>query len=1055
MAVRRTRNSLRLLSALAWLAVSSVTLASEYHGQVTLGGLPVPGATVTAQQGEKKSAAVSDTQGLFSFPDLADGSWSIQVDMTGFAPIKQDVTVAPDAPAVKWELKLLSLDQIRAAAKPVKIEAQPSAPAPSASATAPATPTPAAPANPNPNSKTSKSTAAATPAPAATATAAPPPPPPPDLASQSASDGILINGSVNNAATSQFALAPAFGNSRAGGRGLYNGGITFVLANSALNAKPFSLTGQNTAVPSYNDFTGNATLFGPFKIPHLLKPGPNFSINYTRVQNRNESTQSGLLPTAAERSGNFAGVLNSLGQPVQIYNPATGQPFTGNIAPLSPQAVALLNFYPLPNVTGSSTYNYQVPVTSSLHVDAMQLRLNNFGIRTRDHFNGNFNIQSSRSANASLFDFVDATDTLGISSGLTWQHRFKQRLYITLTYNFSRSRNQIRPNFEDRQNIEGADQINGTATSPPNVDPADWGPPSLSFSSGISGLGDANSAYNRNETNALNVDGIWNHQRHNIHLGGDFRKLEFNVLAQSNPRGTFYFTGAATGNGTAGTGSDFADFLLGIPDTSAIAYGNADKYLRQSTYDAFILDDWRVRPELTINAGVRWEYGAPPTELFGRLVNLDVASGFTAVAPVLGSNPVGPLTRQNYPTSLIRPDKNGVAPNVGISWRPISGSSVLVKAGYGINHNTNNYQSTTAGMDQQAPLSKSLNVPNSPTCPLTLANGFNSCSAVTADTFGIDPNFRVGYLQTWQLSVQRDLPGSLQGTITYLGNKGTRGVQQFYPNTYPTGGVAPCPSCPSGFSYRTSNGNSTREAGSIQMRRRLRNGFTANLTYTYSKSLDDDSFLGGQGAIAAGATSQTSSNGNIAQNWLNLRGERGLSSNDQRHLLNAQLQYTTGMGLGGRTLLSGWRGRAYKDWTILTNIGVGTGLPETPIYQEQLLGSGCQNCIRPNVTGASIHAAPAGLFLNPAAFAAPLPGQFGNARVGAITGPNSFTLNASAQRSFRLHDRYTLSVRLDSTNTLNHVVYSNWLTNVNSLQFGGAAGTNQMRVATANINLRF
>jgi len=1053
MAGRRTRSSLRLLSALAWFAVSSVTLASEYHGQVTLGGLPVPGATVTAQQGAKKSVAVSDTQGLFSFPDLADGSWSIQVDMTGFAPIKQDVTVAPDAPVVKWELKLLSLDQIRAAAKPVKMEAQPSAPSPSATATTPATTAPSTPANPN--MKTAKATAAATPAPAAAATAAPAPPPPPDLASQSASDGLLINGSVNNAATSQFALAPAFGNSRAGGRGLYNGGISVNLGNSALNAKSFSLTGQDTPKPSYSNTTISASLFGPFKIPHLLKPGPNFSINYQRTRNSNDTTGSYLVPTAAERSGNFAGVLNSLGQPVQIYNPSTGQPFTGNVAPLSPQAVALLGFFPLPNVTGDSTYNYQTPIISSQHVDAMQLRLNNFGIRTRDHFNGSFAFQSSRNAQANLFGFVDDTDSLGISSNLSWQHRFKQRLYVTLTYNFSRSRNQTRPNFQDRQNIEATDQIAGTATSPPNVDSADWGPPGLNFSSGIAGLSDANSSFNRYETNALNVDGIWNRQRHNVHFGGDFRRLESNVLAQANPRGTFTFTGAATSNGATGTGSDLADFLLGIPDTSAIAYGNADKYLRQSTYDAFVLDDWRVRPELTINAGVRWEYGAPPTELFGRLVNLDVASGFTAVAPVLGSNPVGPLTGQTYPTSLIRPDKNGVAPNIGISWRPISGSSVLVKAGYGINHNTNNYQSTTQLMDQQAPLSKSLSVPNSATCPLTLANGFNSCSTVTADTFGIDPNFRVGYLQTWQLSVQRDLPGSLQGTITYLGNKGTRGVQQFYPNTYPAGGVAPCASCPSGFSYRTSNGDSTRESGSIQLRRRLRNGFTANLTYTYSKSLDDDSFLGGQGAIAAGATSQTSSNGNIAQNWHNLRGERGLSGNDQRHLLNVTLQYTTGMGLGGRTLLSGWRGRAYKDWTIVTNIGVGTGLPETPIYEETLEPSGCYTCIRPNVTGASIHAAPAGLFLNPAAFSAPLSGQFGNARVGAITGPNSFTLNTSAQRSFRLHDRYTLTARIDSSNTLNHVVYSGFFTTVNSLQFGGPAGTGQMRTATANMTLRF
>ncbi len=59
----------------------------------------------------------------------------------------------------------------------------------------------------------------------------------------------------------------------------------------------------------------------------------------------------------------------------------------------------------------------------------------------------------------------------------------------------------------------------------------------------------------------------------------------------------------------AGSGSDVADFLLGIPDASAIAFGNADKYLRQSVYDAYLNDDWRVNPQLTVNAGVRWEYG--------------------------------------------------------------------------------------------------------------------------------------------------------------------------------------------------------------------------------------------------------------------------------------------------------------------------------------------------------------------------------------------------------------------------------------------------------------
>ena len=142
---------------------------------------------------------------------------------------------------------------------------------------------------------------------------------------------------------------------------------------------------------------------------------------------------------------------------------------------------------------------------------------------------------------------------------------------------------------------------------------------------------------------------------------------------------------------------------MGIPDTSAISFGNADKYLRQSVYDAYVTDDWRVNPQLTINAGVRWEYGAPVTELKDRLVNLDVASGFSAVAPVLARNPTGPLTGQTYPTSLMLPDRSGVEPRIGLSWRPIPASSMVIGAGYGINYDTSVYQGIAIQMAQQAP----------------------------------------------------------------------------------------------------------------------------------------------------------------------------------------------------------------------------------------------------------------------------------------------------------------------------------------------------------------
>jgi trimeric autotransporter adhesin len=1014
---RRMNHSFRLLCALAWLTISSAAWASEYHGQVTLGGLPVPGAIITATEGDKKSVAVTDTLGLYSFPDLVDGTWTIQVEMTGFAVIKQDVAITPNAPAGKWELKLLSLDQIRAAAKPVKVEAAARAPVVSASA--------AAPQGKNAPAKTAAKTKDS--GAAQTAAAAPPP-----LEDTSHNDGLVINGSVNNAASSPFSQAPAFGNGRNNGRSLYNGGLTLFIDNSALDAKQFSVTGLNSPKASYNNLTASVTFQGPIKIPHLLLHGPNFAINYSWTRRNNDSNVSGLVPTADQR----AGILP-----------------TGNVSPVS-QAAYLLNFYPLPNVPGTPVQNFQTPEVTSVHQDALQTRADK-PLGNKTQILGRFAFQSSRTnnPNPNLFSFIDATNSLGMSANVNLTRRIKQRLFLNAGYQFSRSSTRQTPYFENRENVSSLAGIPGN-----DQDATNWGPPSLNFaSSGITGLNDTNSAFNRNETNALSYSMTWNRPRHNIGFGADFRRQESNNLSQSNPRGSFTFTGAATQGGAAstpGSVADFADFLVGIPDTSAIAFGNADKYFRQSVYDAYILDDWRVRPELTVNVGFRWEYGAPITELKNRLVNLDVASGFSNALPVLASAPKGPLTGKSYPTSLVHPDKLGLGPQLSISWRPISGSSVLIGAGYQITHDTSVYSGIAQSMSQQEPLSTSLNVSNNAACPLTLAAGFtNNCTATggvaSTDTFGIDPNFRVGYLQTWKLTLQRDLPGSLQMVATYSGNKGTRGTQQFLPNSSaPTSTgtpPSPCTGCPpSGFYYRTSNGNSTRELGSIQLRRRLRSGLQASATYTYSKSLDDDYALGG-----------SSPSGQPAQNWLNLRGERGLSSFDQRNLLSSSIQYTTGMGIHGKTLMSGWRGAAYKEWTFLTTITVGSGLPETPIYAAALQGATCTSCLRPNVTGAPIHMTGGGKFLNAAAFSAPASDQFGDARKNSITGPGQFTLNASMQRTFRLHDHYNLNVRLDSTNALNHVVYTSWYNTINSSLFGSPVTAGGMRNVTATMSLRF
>src|ERR1700719_2548556 len=138
MSLRRIDGRLRLVCIFVFvvmcLIIPRLALASEYHGRVTFGGLPVPGATVTVTQGSQKIVAVSDQQGSYSFADLADGSWKIQVEMQCFLTIEQTITIAPNVTAGAWELKLLSLDQIMAKAKEVKAEIKPVLSASSATA---------------------------------------------------------------------------------------------------------------------------------------------------------------------------------------------------------------------------------------------------------------------------------------------------------------------------------------------------------------------------------------------------------------------------------------------------------------------------------------------------------------------------------------------------------------------------------------------------------------------------------------------------------------------------------------------------------------------------------------------------------------------------------------------------------------------------------------------------------------------------------------------------------------------------------------------------------
>jgi hypothetical protein len=1042
------------------LAIATGLPASEHRGVVKFAGLPVPGAAVTASMGDKKVSMVTDDQGLYAFPDLADGTWKIKVEMLCFETLENDVAVAAGAPAAQWELKVQPFDKIKAAAPPPPPV---SAPAPTPTPGAASTPAAAATESGKPsivaaNGGVSSNTAAnnkngknakGKPQPQVANTntgfqraqvtaagdgARQQDSAPQTTEAQQASDGFLINGSVNNGANTPFAQSAAFGNNRRGLRSLYNGNIGLTKIDlAAWDAQQFNITGQpNLEKPGYARLQGVAAFGGPVRIPHVwIRNTPNFFVTYQWGREKNVSNAYGTVPTSAERNGD----LTELG--AKLVDPTSGKPLGTTVIPanlISKQALSLLQFYPLPNATGR--YNFQVPNTSNQHSDAMQVRMNK-SIKRKDNVAGFFAFQSTRSDNPTgIFQFLDTNRSLGMNFNFNWMHRISQRMFLTTTLNYSRQAQRNIPFFAFRQNVSAAAGVTGN-----NQDPANWGPPGLGFSGGFSGLGDGLYSFNRNQTAGVTENIFWNHGPHNVTLQGEARRIQVNQIGQQNPRGNFTFTGQAVGN-------DFAGFLLGIPDAVGVAFGNADKYFRTGVYALALGDDWRVSPSLTINGGIRWEYDPPVTEIYGRLVNLDITKNFTAAQPVVANNPKGPITGTQYPDSLVAPNKHAFQPRVGVSWRPFMASSMVIRAGYAVAYDTQTYIPIAIRMSQQSPLSKSLSLANSLSNLLTLANGFVAPPDTLTNTFGADPSLKLGYVQTWQVTMQRDLPGALVMTATYMGIKGTHALQTILPNTYPVNSVNsvdPCPSCAKGFSYLVSGGNSTRQSGAVMLRRRLHNGFTSQLTYTYSKSIDD-----------AGIGAQGSSIGSLtAQNWLDLRSERSLSNFDQRHLLNLTGQYTSGMGLKGGTLMGGWKGPLLKDWTFSANLTLGSGRPLTPSFPYIVPGTGISGSIRPDVTGADLYDNSLGLFLNPGAFVKPADGRWGNAGRNIITGPAQFSLNGSMARTFRMSDRLNADLRFDATNLLNHVTFGSWVTNINNVQYGLAQNPSGMRSLVANLRVRF
>ncbi|HZT73156.1 MAG TPA: TonB-dependent receptor [Terriglobales bacterium] len=833
-----------------------------------------------------------------------------------------------------------------------------------------------------------------------------------------------------------------------------HGSLYYSLADSALDARPFALTGVPAPKPAFLQQRFGFAVGSPLVIPKLVNSPKTFVfLNVTGNHSSSPFTAFSTVPTVAERAGDFSGATTRAGQPIVLYDPATGQPLANDAVPaISPVAQALLPFIPAPNLPGAAQ-NFYYATTSKTSSDEAALRLmHNFGPApagfgrggARNNLSLAVNYSGSRDAQPNALPTIAGlTRSRGLNVNVGYV-RGAGRVTNIMRVVFNRQRVETTNLYAFVQNVAGAAGITGIAAAP-----FDWGLPGLAFSS-FTSLNDVAPSLVRNQTGSFSDFVIWFHGKHFWRFGGDFRRLQVNPETDANPRGSFVFSGLYTarlvnGAPAPGTGSDFADFLLGEAQQASVNFGAGAEYFRGDSWDLFAQDNWRARGNFTLNWGLRYEFVSPLTEKYNRLANLDLqfasSSALAAVAPVLAGG-LGPYSGR-LPLALIRPDRGGFEPRFGFAWSPLR--NTVLRGGYGININTGAYASLATQLAAQPPYATSQTVIGAVAAPVAMAAAFTPpAPGVITNGFAVDPNYRLGYVQLWNLDLQRQLRPTLLLNFDYSGSKGTNLDQTLAPNRGPLGLLLPGVDA---FLWETSGGDSILHAGSVRLRKRLQGGFALGGTYTWAKSIDDASTIGGGATV-------------VAQNPLDLAAERGLSSFDVRQRLTGDFDYELPWGPERRWLAGdSWAARVFGQWQWSGDFTIASGTPLTP----RVLGNpgdvarGTNGTLRPNLTGRPLAVAAPSIaeFFNTAAFAVPPPGEFGDAGRNIIPGPGSLVFNFALSKTIALGEYRMLELRLEANNVFNTPQWTGVDTVVNSPTFGQVTAAGPMRAMQLLARYRF
>lgn len=755
------------------------------------------------------------------------------------------------------------------------------------------------------------------------------------------------------------------------GTNQFHGELFEFFRNDALDARNFfNFTAQKPPPFKRNQFGGN--LGGPIRLPFYNgRDRTFFFFSYEGLRQRQGlDLNSGVL--------------------TDVQRAAVTDPISRRLLDLIPRANL---------VTASGQGRFVGSATAPVNIDQWTIdishnltdndRLHGYYAFQRD-FRGEPNLQGN-----TIPGFGDTRQSRRQIMTLNEAHTFGPSLVNEARFGFNRIHIAFTPNAPLNPTDFG---INDGISQP-------IGLPQIAITGlGLNIGGPSNFPQGRSDTTYVLSDTLsYLRGKHSFKFGGEVRRFYNNNFNLDTGTFTFFNVGNfQTGLSTVATANSFN-----------ITIGDRASSIAQGALGLFVQDNYRVRRNLTLELGLRYDWNMSPTERFDRFVNFDPATS-ALVQVNHGLAPVYQTNAQNF------------QPRVGFAWDPFGDGKTSVRAAYAIlvDQPVTNVVTPVTG---NPPLATPLNFNG----VISLANARTVATAAGLAPQTVDPNFQNAYIQSWNLNLQREVPGGIGVTLAYVGSKGThlriaRNINQFITlggtaRPFPIVRAAPDSSLVGralgNITQIESTGNSSYNALWATASKRLSRGLQFNASYTWSKSIDYNSL---------------NSQGLVVQDSYNLRDSRGLSDYDARHRFVISGIYD--LPFKGNRLTEGWQlGTIFQVQSgnpinIITNIatitGVATVRPDL-IRPVRITGNPAQwfdnaQVCDPRITLATDPRNCA----NGAAFALPFSAagvpHFGNLGRNVFIGPGFNNLDFSIIKNTKLTETSRLQFRAEFFDLFNH-----------------------------------